>query len=59
MKIYVNQTILTQSILKRIKENKLNPEEFDFKSEYKNSIYIDKDDEKFCSDCYYLIMIVA
>ena len=55
----MNKTVLTQSVLKNIREGKLFPKDFAFRSEYKNSIFIDKTDERFCSDCYYLIMIEA
>ena len=57
--IYANRTELTQDLMKKIESNSIGEDEFEFKSYYKNSLYFDKEDPYFCSDCYYLIMVVG
>lgn len=54
---YANQTKLSPETLLAIRSNTLKPEDFTYKSSYKNSLFVDKNDKNFCSDCYYLLMV--
>lgn len=46
-------------MIEEVEAGEINYEDYKFKSEYRNTLVVRNDQDGFCSDCHYLIVVVA